>query len=167
MTDLIEPIKIKNNKPRFTVLQDTREQLGWHFEENEYCNGMNLATLKTGDYTIEGFEKHLCIERKGSIAEFSNNITDKRFERELERMREFTHSFLILEFDMYDIYQFPLGSSIPKWTWPKLKVTSKFIEKKLIEYELTYPTKIVLVGRSGKEFVSNIFRKIFNDKEKK
>lgn len=167
MTDLIEPIKTKTSKPRFTVFQDTREQLGWDFEENEYCNGMVTTTLKTGDYTIQGFEDIICIERKGSLAEFSHNIVEKRFEKELERMRQFTHSFLILEFDMHDLYNFPLGSTIPKWKWPELKVTSKFIEKKLIEYELKYPTKIVLAGRSGKEFVLNIFRNLFNDQEKK
>jgi len=46
------------------VLVDTREQCPWKFTENSWCSGSEITTLKTGDYTLEGFEDKLCVEKK-------------------------------------------------------------------------------------------------------
>ena len=88
---------------KFLVIKDTRERDGWYFKESNYCQGMVDKKLDTGDYSVEGLEDVLCIERKGSVSELANNIVDKRFDRELERMRDFKYKFLILEFSINDI----------------------------------------------------------------
>ena len=58
-------------------------------------------------------EDILSIERKGSISEFARNITEKRFERELERMVDYKYRYVILEFNLRDIMDYPNGSGIP------------------------------------------------------
>src|SRR5215210_7578524 len=73
----------------YTVLRDTREQQGWIFEQGKLCNGTISKALKTGDYTLVGFESILCVERKKNVAEFAKNIIEKRFENELTRMEAF------------------------------------------------------------------------------
>ena len=82
---------------KFLVVKDTREKDGWYFKESDYCQGMIDQKLDTGDYSVQGLEDVLCIERKGSVSEIANNIVDKRFDRELDRMKEFKYKFLILE----------------------------------------------------------------------
>ena len=77
----------------FCVLQDTREQAPWNFaniviEKRAWLVKRKLASLKTGDYSIEGFEDRLCIERK-SGSDLVGSITsgNARFRREHERMK--------------------------------------------------------------------------------
>ena len=86
---------------KYTVIKDTREQDGWFFSSNDKCAGMEIGTLHTGDYTMKGFEDVVCIERKASVSEIAMNLGRKKkpFQEEMERMRDFQFSFLILEFE--------------------------------------------------------------------
>ena len=110
------------SKP-FTIIKDTREQDGYTFESSSSryhtCNGMISRKLDTGDYSIEGLEDKLCIERKASVVEFANNVghDQVRFLKEIERMKDFRYKFLVLEFSLTDLMKFPEGSSIPEGDW--------------------------------------------------
>ena len=66
----------------FKIIIDTREQQPWVFEDYTTAN----EKLDTGDYSIEGMEDLLCIERKHSIGEIANNITEPRFKDVISRM---------------------------------------------------------------------------------
>ena len=145
---------------KFTVIQDTKEQKGWTFEENAYCEGMVRENLPTGDYTIKDFEKIFVIERKADTGEFARNITEGRFERELVRMEDFQLPFMVLEFTMNDILCFPHGSGIPKQVWPKLRITGRFMLKRLLDFETIYKTKIILAGRHGKDVAFSLFLRV-------
>lgn len=68
----------KKSIPKYTVIQDTREQKGWYFSEYDKCNGMEQGSLKTGDYTLKGFEDMVCIERKFSVEEIATNLGKKK-----------------------------------------------------------------------------------------
>ena len=126
----------------FTIIKDTREQEGYTFESSSSryhtCNGMITRKLDTGDYSIEGLEDKLCIERKASVVEFANNVghDQVRFLKEIERMKEFQYKFMIFEFSLTDLMNFPEGSSIPEEDWGKLKVTNKFMLKMIMEFQL-------------------------------
>lgn len=80
--------------PPFTILYDTREQAPWTFaniviEKRLWVAPRKLTTLNPGDYSIEGMERLLCVERKSS-ADFVGSVTAGagRFKREHERMAE-------------------------------------------------------------------------------
>jgi ERCC4-type nuclease len=79
------------------VLIDKREQKPW-----KCFRRFAFATLKTGDYSIAGMERKVCIERKGSVTEFVLNLGKDwgRFERELKRMQGFAIKILVLEFSL-------------------------------------------------------------------
>jgi ERCC4-type nuclease len=79
----------------FTIIIDTREQHPWAFDNHVTAK----RKLDTGDYSIEGLEDLLCIERKKSASEFANNIVESRFKDLIFRMSNIKYSFLLLEFD--------------------------------------------------------------------
>lgn len=132
-------------KDDFTIIIDTREQQPWLFD--------NYATSKrkldTGDYSIEGLENLLGIERKKSVSEFANNIVESRFQDVVDRLSQLKYSFLLFEFDLKDILIYPVGSTVPKKWWNNIKITPAFIMKNIMELQLLHGIRIVFCGSSG------------------
>jgi hypothetical protein len=114
----------------------------------------------TGDYTLEGYEKVFTIERKGSILEFATNIVEERFTRELERFCQFKHAFILLEFRIDTLIDFPNGIKLPPETIAKFKKGGKFLLRRTMEILLQYPCQIIPVDRRGKEVATSIFKRI-------
>ena len=52
------------------IIIDTREQKPWEFPGHTTA----VQKLDTGDYSVEGLEDILCIERKQNTSEFAKNI---------------------------------------------------------------------------------------------
>lgn len=111
---------MKCNMPEpIRIIRDTREKTGWSF-------GMYLdepiinSGLKTGDYSLAGYEDLICIERKKTSGEISNNlrgVNRTRFEAELKRMADFEAAYLICEFTIDTLMKFPEESGIPRRLW--------------------------------------------------
>ena len=158
----------KNNIPSFTIIKDTREQEGYTFEPRKsryhVCKGMVVRKLDTGDYSLEGLEDKVCIERKASVVELANNVghDQVRFLKEIERMKEFPHRFIILEFSLSDLMNFPEGSSIPEEDWKKLKVTNKFMLKMLMEFQMYQDIHVLFCDnkKNAKWAVLSILKRI-------
>lgn len=145
----------------FNVIVDTREQQPWNFTSSS-INEIKRQKLDTGDYSIEGMEDILCIERKQSVSELAGNITDKRFIRELERMAKFRFKFLILEFDYYSIDIFPQGSTIPEKFRKNIRVSGNYIMKMLSEIQVKYGVHVVTCMNSNyaSHVASNIMKQV-------
>jgi ERCC4-type nuclease len=95
-------------KSSLSILVDTREQRPYKFRDITPRPKLTVATLKTGDYTLEGFEKQIAVERKSLIDAFSTfGAGRKRFERSLERMMDFDFSVIIIEADWHTIIRTP------------------------------------------------------------
>ena len=88
------------------------------------------------------------------------NLFESRFEKELVRLDSYKYPFLICEFDFESIILFPEGSGIPKNVWPKLKVNSGLILKKLTEWGCKYRTKMCFAGKYGKAMCESIFKRV-------
>lgn len=129
----------------FNVIVDTREQNPWEFSSSA-INEVWVDTLKSGDYSIEGYESRFSIERKGCVSELFGNITQKRFEDELDRLCSYERRFLILEFSFDDILDYPRSTSIPRYRWKYLKVKPQFVVKKLAEFQIKYNIPIIYAG---------------------
>ncbi len=151
----IEEIDIKN-----VVLIDSREKRGWDFSKSEIVSSVEKIGLHTGDYSIKGFEKDFVIERKGSTAEFAQNIFQDRFEKELKRLDEFKWPYLICEFDLQDLLDFPINSGIPSKLWNKVKASGKFLLSAFMRYQVIYKTKFILAGSNGMETAESLFKMI-------
>jgi ERCC4-type nuclease len=148
----------------FVVIVDTREQKPWSFEHQAKAN----LKLDTGDYSIQGLESVLAIERKRNVAEFANNITEKRFVDVVDRLSKIKHSYILLEFDLDDVMRYPIGSDIPKRLWDKIRISPAFILKHLIDLQIDHNIKIIFCGNSNnaEKLALSIMRKI-NKLEKK
>lgn len=129
---------MKNYDP-FTIIVDTREQMPWEFGFHNTAK----RKLDTGDYSMEGFESLFTIERKKSVSEIANNLSESRFKDVLERLGQIPHSFMIMEFSVDEIYQFPVGSDVPKKMWDKLRISGNYIMKCLLEAQLNYNIHIL------------------------
>lgn len=128
----------------FIIIIDTREQQPWNFPHHATAN----KKLDTGDYSIEGLENLLAIERKKSVSEFANNITESRFKDVVSRLSAMKYSFLLLEFDLEDILIYPVGSSVPKKMWDKIKISPSFIMKHILELQIYHNIKVIFCGDS-------------------
>jgi ERCC4-type nuclease len=150
--------------PDFFVIKDTREQEGYYFSKYNTCAGMVEHKLDTGDYTIQGMEDKICIERKGCIEELAINLGQKKhaFLNEIERMVEFPHKFLVLEFSLSDLVDFPESSRIPEKNKAILKITGKYILKCLMEFQLYNGIHVLFCENKYNAFltVSSIFKRV-------
>lgn len=154
----------KSPRPKYLVIRDTREKLGWQFDKSAHCLGTEVRTLETGDYTLDGYEKVFIIERKRSTGELAANLFQARFERELDRLDRFPHAYLVLEFEMADILSFPRNSGIPRSRWKSLKVTSGVLLKRLHEVQIAHPgLRILFVGKHGREALSSLFKRVMEN----
>ena len=124
--------------PDFTVIIDTREQEGYYFGKFNTCAGMIEEKLDTGDYSIQGMEDKICVERKGCVEELAQNLGSKKttFLKEIERMESFPHKFLVLEFSLEELLKFPKETRIPIKNKASVKITGRYMLKCLIEFEL-------------------------------
>jgi ERCC4-type nuclease len=142
--------------PGYYVIKDTREQQGYFFGAYQSCLGMVEQKLDTGDYTIQGLEDKVCIERKSSVEELAINLGQKKyaFLDEIERMKNFEHKFLVLEFTLEDLAEFPKNTRIPADKISSVKITGKYILKCLIEFQLYNGVHVLFCGDKQHAFVT-------------
>lgn len=89
----------------FTILIDRREKKPYSFEP--YPISTKEATLKTGDYTIEGHKNDFAVERK-SKSDFLRSITHRRdnFEAEVQRAESMERPLLVVIESPYDDFRY-------------------------------------------------------------
>jgi len=142
----------------YKVIRDQQEKVGfWDFARGKWCEGTEERHMKTADYTLEGYEDKILIERKKNIAEFARNINESRFVRELERMENVEFPYVVLEFDMIDLMTFPASADLPPSVKRKIRVRGPFILKRLTEFQMKYKTKFIFAGPYGKEVAGSLF----------
>lgn len=85
--------------PLPTIIVDRREQLPYQFESHKnWIGGTKTESLPTGDYSVEGYQNLISLERKtlndivGSLMSGRN-----RFLNEIERLSEFRYKCLCIE----------------------------------------------------------------------
>lgn len=120
---------------KYTVIRDTREKEGWYFPITGNCAGMIDKKLDTGDYSILGLEDRLCIERKRSVSEIAGNITQKRFVKEIERIKSYKYKHFIFEFPLEDVINFPQSTRLPPSLIAKIRISSNFLQSVLTKYQ--------------------------------
>jgi hypothetical protein len=129
------------------VVVDSREQAPYHFQGvRADAKGFKVPIivrtvvkgLETGDYSIVGLENRITIERK-SLADAYGTFGDgrERFERELERMRSYEYSAVVIEAG----WEHALNYVPPIRPVPKKRFTSKHFFRSVLAWDVRYPTK--------------------------
>lgn len=82
---------------QITIILDSREQDGLSFDGFRGVDVVRYG-LKTGDYSIQGYENVICFERK-SIQDLVGTLIGghERFLREMERMKSFEEKYILVE----------------------------------------------------------------------
>lgn len=89
---------------RITVVTDTREQLPYIFD-SEKVVAIRKA-LTAGDYSLEGLEDRVAVERK-TLADFVTTVIRgrKRFYRELQKLSAFESACVVVECNFRDLVE--------------------------------------------------------------
>jgi hypothetical protein len=124
------------------IVVDTREQYPFDLRGHDDVI-YSQATLKTGDYSVFGLESVITVERKRNPAEIAGNLFKdrERFERELDRMRDFQECHIVLCFSLSDLLAYPYDkpSSLPAYVRKKIRLSGKALLKRMLELQRTYP----------------------------
>lgn len=146
------------------VHKDTREKNGWSFLEPDIIVVDNK--LDAGDYTLEGYESEIIIERKATTGEFAINIGKQwdRFQREFERMSHIKRKIIICEFTITDIQVFPINSGIPAPQRYYIRVNSGLLFKRIEEIKNKYGIEFIFAGNAilAEQAAIEIFREVEN-----
>jgi|TARA_Y100000296_G_C5178416_1_gene261581 ERCC4-type nuclease len=80
------------------IVIDTRENLPLDFRKSKNMQGVEYRALKTGDYSIVGYEEEIAIERKG-ISDLFGSLGKghKKFKKEMERALGFKYFAILVE----------------------------------------------------------------------
>lgn len=107
----------------FTVVVDTREQKPYRFR-----NAVT-KTLKAGDYSVEGMERRIAVERKSKQDAYSSLGKGRaRLQREFRRLAEFEYAAVVIEASLSDFLRPPAFSKMV----PKAAVNT------LVSWSITY-----------------------------
>lgn len=94
----------KKEKPCPMFIIDTREQKPFVFTGVGEVIDLTVGTLKSGDYSIAGYEMDVAVERKSlEDAVMSMTWGRERFERELMRLSSFQRAAVVIEGSMQDV----------------------------------------------------------------
>lgn len=123
----------------FTVIVDTREQHPFSFRDIKadaphkgipFIVKTSAKGLSTGDYSIEGLEAEIAIERKGKPDLFNCMGQDRtRFEEQIKRLNEMPFAALVIEANWESIWA---GT-------PNSRLLPKSIHRTVIAWQQRYP----------------------------
>ena len=89
------PRQVHSCRPPVRILVDSREKLPYEFPESR------VQGLQTGDYSIEGYEDLVAVERKSKSDAYTSLGRDRaRFRREVERLAQMEYAALVIESDL-------------------------------------------------------------------
>ena len=148
------------------IIQDTRERLP--FDLSFYGFDVIRKKLDVGDYSIEGYEHIVSIDRKKSISELACNLFEDypRFKRELIRSQNIQNFYIVCEFPLEFLLIYPHGSGIPRRKWPFLRATpTKLFDRVALIYR-NYGTKFVFCQnrQEAEEITAQILQMIIDNK---
>jgi ERCC4-type nuclease len=130
-----------------TIIVDTREQKPYTFRFFADANTKVVnRKLQYGDYSIEGLEDKIAIERKATPSEIARNfgVDKKRFYREIEVLSDFDHAVFLCEFTLQDAMDFPHGRhGLPRVKRKYVRMNGKYLAKCLYGLEEKYGLELV------------------------
>lgn len=113
-----------------TIITDTREQNPYLFSNIDPKPNVIHKGLPTGDYTLQGYESQIIIERKSKGDLFGSFGQGRdRLRREFARLSEFDYAALVIECSLSDIFVKP-----PPYT----KMNPKSIFRTLLSWSVRY-----------------------------
>ena len=97
------------------IISDSREKAGFEYDFSSYGVETIVRKLGCGDYSYQLGEDIITLDRKRNSGELCSNLYKeyKRFSAEMARMELIEHSFILCEFSLQTLLEFPINSGIP------------------------------------------------------
>ena len=153
-------LKTKKVPKQFTVLVDDREKHPWNLPYRT-----EKKRLSTGDYTIEGFENIIAIEKKSGLIELLNDLANgyrPTFERFLKRLSEYPVKCIVVEDTLSNLSIDRALEHIKYKSKGRARLTAKTIYYWVSEISCKYGIPIVFVCKKTKlDLLPEIFRACF------
>lgn len=120
------------------IYQDKKEKKGWDFSFAGVTT--ERKSLKTGDYTVAGYEDLICVERKGTTGELAFNLGKyySTFKKELERMQTFRFRWIVCEFTYMALKAFPEQAGFSEKLKSKIKIRGNYLCSQVNKIKDTY-----------------------------
>lgn len=98
-------------------------------------------------------------------------MSEKRFKDVLDRLQGIRHAFVVCEFPLTDIINFPENSGIPDWTLKRLKMTPGYLLKYVTDITVKYGIPVYFCdnARSAETLSESLIKRVleFYEQEKK
>jgi ERCC4-type nuclease len=149
------------------IIVDTREKYPLTF--SWFSVETISKKLDTGDYTLDGHENELCIDRKASISELYTNMFKDyiRFKKELERMGPFKEKYIVCEFPYYHVSDFPLYG-IPNSKISALKFNAGHLIDKIEHIKEKYGVEFIFCDdrHEAERQIYELLKEFYNNEKK-
>ena len=143
------------------IIVDSREQHPLTFRKSTTVEGTVIKKLDAGDYSIEGLEHKIAIERKSPQDLFGTlGKGHKRFKAELERAKTLDYFGIVIECSFMDILQKSFNNSFHS------QMRGDVIIQQCCTIEMTYPNVKFWFCNSRAESTT-VIRQLFKAYEKK
>jgi len=147
----------KKKYRKFTIIRDSREKsgCGWNFRASANCKEVIIKKLDTGDYSLEGYEDLIMIERK-SIPDLWGSLGQwrERFMKEMDRALEYPVRYLVIEGTLADINK----------GFRYSKLSPEYILATLTSLEVKYGIHVVFTNKRqdiARAYVRKLLAKLF------
>ncbi|MCG3204350.1 MAG: hypothetical protein KCHDKBKB_01065 [Elusimicrobia bacterium] len=137
-----------------SIIIDSREQ-----QPYEYL-GAAVMALRSGDYSLFGYETKVAIERK-SLQDVFNSVgaQRKRFEREVQRLAAMDYAAIVVEATLEECLTPP----------PYSQMNPKAVVNTLLAWSVKYRLAVFFAGnrRFGRAVTYRLLEKFFNYQQEK
>jgi hypothetical protein len=156
----------------FRMVRDSNEQegTGWKFaasrkSDPQLCSGTVIAPLETGDYTIEGLEHVLRVERKGSVEDLVSSMCDGRMKGQLSRLSKFKYAYVVIEARFDDLVNWHFSATAMRKAGFKVGLpTPDAAVSAFMKFHFAYPSvHMFFVGKGGRDFIRSLFKRVIED----
>lgn len=147
----------KKDEP-IIIWADQREKTPYTFKKYLFRGVVEIVEIKllqTGDYTMPGYEDLICVERKNP-SDICSCIFAKRFKAELERMRTYKESHIVIDSTIEHLAEYPRW--MPHNVQSRIKVDGALVLRQIMEYQAEYPTRWHFAGDKGEAWTVGLLR---------
>lgn len=141
----------KKPEPPLPIVIDSREQQPYDYP------GAVVMALRSGDYSLFGYENRMAIERK-TLADAYSSLGGgrQRFERELERLSEMDYAAIVIEATLEEFLKAPAFS----------KMNPKAAMNSLLAWSVKYHVCVFFAGnrRYGQTLTLRLLEKFWKYK---
>ena len=121
--------------------------------------------VRTGDYSVQGFEKQITVERK-TITDLYSSLSQRRtkFMEEMWKLQYFESKALVIEGTYDQVINPPRTSYVKKYS----KIHRNSVLGSLVKINMEFGITVIFAGnrRNGEEWTLHTLKMFFNKKRK-